>query len=528
MMFSLAGTGNLKAIMVHYVGGCLLALAAGCSKQPPARPAAHSGATETVAVPRIWEEKQLAAWATPVAGLNVRPGFYSEAEYYAARVDNLRTYPVFHPAHEPKGYRDWLRAQGPRPLIEPEKLKTKADWVQAGRRVFEELDTEVARTDDPMVIGHFSNAAAVDKYRDASHDAMTREGILLDYRWVVERDGSLKISLSSCSGCHTRLMPDGSLLPGGPSNFDLADSPAARALLARFYPTPPPSEGERFYQSFGVPWRADDVHARFRTNRDDQVLQFYDLETGAPAGTTFARFNGSPLFTTRMADLNGVKDRRYLDSTGTHANRGPEDIARYGILVEFADDGVFGPHRMTPELNQQLRVRPPDEAMYALGLYVYSLEPPRSPEPFDQLARRGQRIFQAEGCGACHPAPTYTNNKLVPAPGFEPPRDPASERLSISTRRVGTDPGLALRTRKGTGYYRVPSLRGLWYRGLFEHSGSVASLEEWFDSRRLRDDYVPTGWKGPGVKSRAVPGHEFGLDLPDADKRALIAFLKTL
>ena len=61
-----------------------------------------------------------------------------------------------------------------------------------------------------------------------------------------------------------------------------------------------------------------------------------------------------------------------------------------------------------------------------------------------------------------------------------------------------------------------------------EHNGSVATLEDWFDSRRLNDDYVPTGFKGAGVKSRAVKGHAFGLDLSVAERRALIAFLKTL
>ena len=29
--------------------------------------------------------------------------------------------------------------------------------------------------------------------------------------------------------------------------------------------------------------------------------------------------------------------------------------------------------------------------------------------------------------------------------------------------RLGTDPGLALATRKGTGYYKVSSLKDLWY-----------------------------------------------------------------
>ena len=93
---------------------------------------------------------------------------------------------------------------------------------------------------------------------------------------------------------------------------------------------------------------------------------------------------------------------------------------------------------------------------------------------------------------------------------------------------VGTDPGLALKTRKGTGFYKVPSLKGVWYRGLYNHDGSVTSLEDWFNPARLRDDYVPSGFIGYGVKTRAVKGHEFGLTLSAEDKKALIAFLRTL
>jgi len=44
----------------------------------------------------------------------------------------------------------------------------------------------------------------------------------------------------------------------------------------------------------------------------------------------------------------------------------------------------------------------------------------------------------------------------------------------------------------------------------------------------LRDDYVPTGFKGSGTKTRAVKGHAFGLGLSTGDKQALIVFLKTL
>src|SRR5512138_2041884 len=65
---------------------------------------------------------------------------------------------------------------------------------------------------------------------------------------------------------------------------------------------------------------------------------------------------------------------------------------------------------------------------------------------------------------------------------------------------VGKDPYLDLKTSRGTGYYSVPSLDGVWYRTPFEHNGSVAKLEDWFDPQRLTEDHVPTAFRGVGVK----------------------------
>jgi hypothetical protein len=93
---------------------------------------------------------------------------------------------------------------------------------------------------------------------------------------------------------------------------------------------------------------------------------------------------------------------------------------------------------------------------------------------------------------------------------------------------VGTDPGLALATRKGTGYYKVPSLKGVWYRGHYLHDGSAGSLEEMFDPDRLQPLHVPGGWLPPGEKTRAIKGHEFGLKLTPSEREALLAFLRTL
>jgi len=82
-----------------------------------------------------------------------------------------------------------------------------------------------------------------------------------------------------------------------------------------------------------------------------------------------------------------------------------------------------------------------------------------------------------------------------------------------------------MQTRRGTGFYKVPFLRGVWYRNAFGHGGWAETLEEWLDPARLKDDYVPKGFHlGPGP----IKGHEFGLKLSPDDKAALIAFLKTL
>ena len=54
------------------------------------------------------------------------------------------------------------------------------------------------------------------------------------------------------------------------------------------------------------------------------------------------------------------------------------------------------------------------------------------------------------------------------------------------------------------------------------------TLEEWLDPARLNSDYVPTGFKGYDGKARSIPGHPFGLKLTPAEKKDLIAFLRTL
>lgn len=224
---------------------------------------------------------------------------------------------------------------------------------------------------------------------------------------------------------------------------------------------------------------------------------------GLPLVAAFPGGNGSLYYPAKVPDLIGIKDGKYIDHTATHLHRSIGDLMRYAALVSFAETTDFGPYHVLLSDTKRVQARLPDEALYALALYIYSLQPPPNPNPFDAEAKAGQRIFEREGCVMCHTPPLYTNNKLTLARGFTPPKDvPAT--LDILPISVGTDPGLALNTRKGTGYYKVPSLKGVWYRGHYLHHGAVTSLEEMFDTDRLKETHLPGGWSPPGTKTWAI------------------------
>src|SRR5262249_5478536 len=160
----------------------------------------------------------------------------------------------------------------------------------------------------------------------------------------------------------------------------------------------------------------------------------------------------------------------YLDHTGLQRHRGIGDFMRYAAMNQgldlLASYGGFVPAAVLSRPASQTRFRYSDEQLYALTLYVYSLQPPPNPNLFDALAGQGQPVFRRENCAMCHPPPLYTSNTLTPAAGFEIPSTHL-KTYDILRLSVGTDPTLALKTRRGTGYYKVPSLKGLWYRNMF-------------------------------------------------------------
>jgi mono/diheme cytochrome c family protein len=507
----------MRSFAILVTGGLVLATAAATT----AYRATHTWRAE---IPRVWDEAALAGWATPLAGLGEPPTHLSEAEYYALPEENLWSYPLYMPDREPAGYWAHIQSAAPQPLIDTAKLVTEADWIAAGQRVF--LDAVLVKTLDPDVVA----MARSQEEMAARGTGPLPDGTVNGLRWIPTKDG-LAVGLTNCSACHLLYLPDNTPVPGAssfamPNSFRNGLGSAIRAA-ERTLPGEAPfklagSVGEQAHQAYHVPWVDDPAGERLR---DLTAAEFNAYIGAGIRGGGVARWNGSILYPAKIPDLIGIKDRKYIDHTGTHLHRNIGDLMRYAALVSFADDVEFAGHRVTLPGTERFRSRLPDAALYALALYVYSLQPPPNPNPFDARAEAGRKIFERERCARCHTPPLYTSNKLTLAEGFSPPDD---SPLDILRTSVHTDPGLALRTRKGTGFYKVPSLKGLWYRGHYLHDGSVASLEEMFDADRLSADHAPKGFTPPGVERRAVPGHEFGLKLAPDERAELVAFLRTL
>ncbi|HZI49929.1 MAG TPA: hypothetical protein VFD75_19170, partial [Pyrinomonadaceae bacterium] len=355
---------------------------------------------------------------------------------------------------------------------------------------------------------------------------VTREGVMPFMRWVVREKGKVELGILSCGQCHTRVMPDGTIIKGAQGNFPDDRTFGYEQGIAEAKSKDKDSLRKEFRsfirRSYGAPWIKDDASAR----ADRMSVSELSAVMQAISPGSCARQGTSPFYPAAIPDLIGVKDRLYLDSTGLARQRSIGDLMRYAALNQGADEltayDQFRPTGELPVASTQSRYS--DEQLYALALYIYSLKPPDNPNKFTALAQKGYEVFMTEACDVCHTPPLYTNNMLLPVAGYK--IDP--QNSDVMNIPINTDPNLALGTRRGTGYYKVPSLKGLWYRGPFEHNGSVATLEDWFDIRRLRDDYVPTAFRGFGVTTRAVKGHEFGLSLTPEERTALIAFLKTL
>ena len=472
-------------------------------------------------IPKVWDDEAMHGVELPLAARI--PVHHMPSEYYY-RIPvrpNVKTYPIYVPGKEPRGYWEWLQQQEPQPAFDIATLRTKEDWINAGELIFE-APKSFTSFNDPFT--DVRNA----KWYEYTGIQGDKNGVVPFYRYVIRKKGTVEVNLDSCAECHTRLMSDGTVLKGAQGNVPFGRIWGYRLANDKRINLESPAKGISKH-FFGAPWIQPDPTAPLS---EKTMADFVEHVSSIPPGVN-VRQGTSAIYPVQIPDVIGVQDRLYLDHTGLQLHGSIVDLMRYDAINNFIDevtdyDGfrpTSGPDGKLPDVSRLARES--DQELYALAIFIYSLKSPPNPNRVDAFAANGKKIFEREGCGSCHTPPLYTNNMLTLAPGFKVPEEDRS-RYRILNVSVGTDPFLATKTRRGTGYYKVPSLKGVWYRGPFEHNGSVATLEDWFDSRRLRDDYVPTGYRGYAVQTRAIKGHEFGLKLTPEDKRALIAFLKTL
>jgi hypothetical protein len=501
----------------------ILRAAAGTAGAPaaPAVPAAPAGMPS---IPRVWDEAALRSMEVPLAKPEASARYLVDADfYYRIPVRRVwKSYPIYHPSKEPAGYVAWLKQQAPEVVFDAAKLKTREDWIRAGELVF----------DAPLF---YEEQDVVDQLHDprwyaAGGVPVAKDGIMPFNRYFVTHKGEVLVGEFSCSMCHTRVLPDGTVVRGAQGNYpkERLEAAGRQADAAK------QTDARKFLDAlhgfarnaFGAPWLAQDPAARYaKLSFDELQAQWRAIPPGVQA-----RFATSVWNPVQVPDLIGLEDRKYFDRTGLVRHRSMGDVMRYAAINQgaflFAAHGElrFNEHLPPPEQMQRYG----DDQLYALTLYLYSLQPPANPHRFDAQAERGKAVFEREGCWNCHTPPHYTNNKLTPVDGFTVPLDHPDRENAISLS-LGTDPGLALATRRGTGFYKVPSLKGLWYRGPLQHSGQVATLEEWFDPRRLGDGFVSQGgFRDPGAASGAVRGHEKALKVTPQERLDLIAFLRTL
>jgi cytochrome c553 len=460
-------------------------------------------------IPRAWDDQAVEDLELPLVQRDRSPRYLKAQEYYQLKVRPIyRSYPIYVQGKEPPGYIESLQQREPEILFDPAKLHTREDWIRAGKLVFE---AEVVYAPARLTPGGR-------KVPPSFAPWVSSDGILAGFksRYVIRKKGVIETGSTSCATCHSRLMPDGTFLEGAQGNFPdgvFTDFPSS--------PTPNTRVLDFLWTNFGAPW----IQTRESFDRAMTSLGHAD-----PYGGVLSRQGTSAAHPPHIPSLIGVHDIQYLDATGLVRHRSIGDLMRYAVLNTGLDTlARFGDFQ--PAISQTASgfggedgTRYSDEQLYAMALYLYSLRPPANPNPTDERSRRGEQVFQREGCAVCHTPPLYTANKVTPATGFRVPDD-LRKSVDILAVSVGTDPALAMQTRRGTGFYKIPSLRGVWFRNGFGHAGAADTLDEWLDPERLKQDYVPKGYhRGPGP----IQGHEFGLKLLQGDKQALIAFLKTL
>ncbi|TDS12045.1 hypothetical protein DFQ03_3434 [Maribacter caenipelagi] len=486
----------------------------------------------TIDIPKPYIKKYLEGVYVPLADSTISINYVPEDQYEKLATQEIyKSYPVYLPGREPEGYYESLSQLEPEVVFKEDELTSNEDWVKAGELVFD-YSLSLRPLDSTFL-------TRLTLLHDKEKLPVGKDGIIPFYKLVVPEKGVLLITGRSCVMCHTKIMPDSSIIKGAQGNFPFDPDYAEdlRGLLGNARSQNVPQEqimqglfGDKMFL-FGAPWIKSVAQQRLLDMSPEDFIENIDR---APSGVVHRHGTniGTPA---SIPDLYNLKDRKYLDHTGLMRHRSIEDLMLYATFNEetdfmskYNDYNMLRPWPNEQENPMRAGRRYSDAQLYALAKYIYSLNAPKNPisQP-EELVNKGQRIFAKEGCVTCHAPPYFSNNMLLPVDGFTFPKSYKS-KLDIFDISVGTDPQLAMSTRRGTGFYKVPSLIGVWNRQALLHDGSISSLEELLSKERLQDNFERTGYNATYNTSQKVEGHPFGLELSTENKQALIAYVNSL
>lgn len=225
--------------------------------------------------------------------------------------------------------------------------------------------------------------------------------------------------------------------------------------------------------------------------------------------------------------------------------------------------GDFGKFLMASNLltvNDTAESREVDSHMPDMLAYIYSIEPPKYPKKIlPELANEGKALFD-QNCSKCH--------------GSYPSREPDYPNLLIPISSIQTDSFLCKTNYSNPQFidwfnnswftkgdhparlepfngYIAPPLDGIWVTAPYLHNGSVPTLEALLNSsirpsywsrdfNNPQFDFEKVGWKYKkhnkakrGTYNTTLPGygnygHYFSDKFTDAERKALLEYLKTL
>ncbi len=196
-----------------------------------------------------------------------------------------------------------------------------------------------------------------------------------------------------------------------------------------------------------------------------------------------------------------------------------------------------------------------EDQLIRIADWIEGLPPPEV--PFDRidwdLVPEGREVWLAE-CAVCHAFDGAQVGRVVPIGEIGTDRhrlDSFSAELAGFQNMLGAGRPWALSRFKKTDGYANSPLDGLWLRAPYLHNGSVPTLRDLLEPPEDRPEVFWRGYdvydfdtvgfvtQGPEAEREGFrfdtsepgngnEGHLYGVDLTDAQKDALIEYLKTL